>query len=84
MLPLLLEPLPPVSLVSLLNLGQFASELQFHPDRSKVDYVLSGIVHGFDIGPIFSYLQRVKIKPRRLHILRLSMRIYKTKLQWDK
>ncbi len=49
-LPLLLEPLPPVSLVSPLNLRQFASELQFHPDRSKVDYVLSGIAHGFDIG----------------------------------
>jgi hypothetical protein len=31
-------------------LHQFACELQSHPDRSKVDYVLSGIAHGFDIG----------------------------------
>ena len=37
-------------MVSPLNLHQFACELQSHPDRSKVDYVLSGIAHGFDIG----------------------------------
>ena len=37
-------------MVSPLNLHQFACELQSHPDRSKVDYVLSGITHGFDIG----------------------------------
>jgi hypothetical protein len=36
--------------VSPFNLHQFACELQSHPDRSKVDYVLSGIAHSFDIG----------------------------------
>ena len=42
--------LQPVSLVSPLKLQQFTTELQCHPDRSKVDYVLSGIAHGFNIG----------------------------------
>ena len=39
--------LHPVSLVSPLKLRQFTTELQCHPDRSKVDY---GIAHGFNIG----------------------------------
>ena len=42
--------LQPASLVSPLKLQQFTTELQCHPDRSKVDYVLSGIAHGFNIG----------------------------------
>jgi hypothetical protein len=47
---LFLGYLQPVSLVSPLKLQQFTTELQCHPDRSKVDYVLSGIAHGFNIG----------------------------------
>ena len=37
-------------MVSPLNLRQFSAELQFHPDRGKVNYVLHGIARGFDIG----------------------------------
>lgn len=37
----------PVSLVSPLKALQFASESHSHPDRAKVDYVLSGIAHSF-------------------------------------
>jgi hypothetical protein len=47
---LFLGYLQPVSLVSPLKLRQFTTELQCHPDRSKVDYVLSGIAHSFNIG----------------------------------
>jgi len=36
--------------VSPLNLRQFSAELQFHPDRGKVNYVLHGIARGLDIG----------------------------------
>ena len=42
--------LPSVAMVSPLNLRQFSAELQSHPDRGKVNYVLRGIEHGFDIG----------------------------------
>ena len=37
-------------MVSPLNLRQFSTELRFHPDRGKVNYVLHGIARGFDIG----------------------------------
>jgi hypothetical protein len=47
---LFLGYLQPVSLVSPLKLRQFTTELQCYPDRSKVDYVLSGIAHSFNIG----------------------------------
>ena len=42
--------LPSVAMVSPLNLRQFSAELQSYPDRGKVNYVLRGIEHGFDIG----------------------------------
>lgn len=46
----LFAPLGPVCQVSPLCLDQFQLELLNHPDRSVVNYVLSGIQHGFRIG----------------------------------
>lgn len=46
----LFAPLAPVCQVSPLCLDQFQLELLNHPDRSVVNYVLSGIQHGFRIG----------------------------------
>ena len=37
-------------MVSPLNLRQFSTELRFHPDRGKVNYVLHGIARAFEIG----------------------------------
>ena len=45
----LLAPLAPVRQVSPLCLDQFQLELRNHPDHSAINYVLSGIQHGFHI-----------------------------------
>lgn len=45
-----LAPLPPVSAVTPLQAEQFAWELQFHPHRPQVEFVLDGIRHGFKLG----------------------------------
>ena len=58
---LLLDRLPPVSAVTLLQAEQFAWELRFHPDRQKVNFVLEGLRYGFHLGfllPKSSSLQR--------------------------
>ena len=44
------SPLAPASQVSPLRLDQFQTELQHHPDRAAVAYVLSGLREGFRIG----------------------------------
>ena len=45
----LFAPLAPVRQVSPLCLDQFQLELCNHPDHSAINYVLSGIQHGFHI-----------------------------------
>ena len=45
-----LGSLPPVSSVTPLQADQFALELQHHPDRQLVNYVLDGISNGFRVG----------------------------------
>ena len=54
----LLVRLPPVSAVIPLLAEQFAWELQFHPHRQKVNFVLKGLRHGFHLG--FSPSQQLK------------------------
>ena len=54
----ILASLPPVSAVTPLQARQFSWELQFHPNRQKVDFVLDGIHHGFKLG--FCHTQRLK------------------------
>ena len=43
-------PLAPVCGVSLLRLDQFQLELHNHPDQFAINYVISGVQHGFRIG----------------------------------
>ena len=49
-LSLFLVRLPPVSAVTPLQANQFAWELRCHPDRQKVNFVVDGIHHGFQLG----------------------------------
>ena len=49
---------PHVSLVTPLQAQQFSWELQFHPNRQKVDFVLDENHHGFKLG--FRHTQRLK------------------------
>ena len=45
-----IAPLLPVHRVSPLQLAAFQQELAHHPDRTKVQYVLDAIAHGFSSG----------------------------------
>ena len=57
-LSLFLVRLPPVSAVTPLQADQFVWELRCHPDRQKVNFVVDGICHGFQLG--FSPSQKLK------------------------
>lgn len=54
--------LHPVSVVSPLNVAQFASDLVGHPDRQAVSFVLQGLQHGFRLG--FKPARRLKAAKR--------------------
>jgi len=54
--------LPPVSKVTPLSVAQFALELEHHPDKSRVSYVLNGLLHGFKIG--FKHTHSLKSSKR--------------------
>lgn len=49
-LPLAFPSFHPVSVVSPLNVTEFARDLSGHPDREAISYVLNGLQHGFRLG----------------------------------
>ena len=51
-----------MSVVSPLNVAQFASDLAGHPDRQAVSFVLQGLQHGFRLG--FKPARRLKAAKR--------------------
>lgn len=54
----LLALLPPVSVVSPLQVDQFTWELRDHPNQQFVTFVLDGLRHGFNLG--FRHSQKLK------------------------
>ena len=61
LLPIAHPAFHPVSMVSSLNVSQFALDLAGHPDRKAVAYVLNGLQHGFRLG----FQPARKLKPAR-------------------